>query len=62
VEREIVAFRRFQELVPELVAVNEEICDGRPVGDRGDESSERHTLKKKLPRSSRRRRRGKPSS
>ena len=61
VEREIAAFRRFQELVPELVAVNEAICDGRPVGDRDQGSSERHALKTKLPRSSRRRRRGKPS-
>lgn len=61
VEREIAAFRRFQELVPELVAVNEEICEARPVGAPGDEASERRGLKKKLPRSSRRRRRGKPS-
>ena len=61
VEREIAAFRRFQDLVPELVGVNEEICDARPVGDRGEESSERRALKKKLPRSSRRKRRAKPS-
>ena len=61
VEREIAAFRRLQELVPELVAVNEELCEVRPVGAPGDEASERRTLKKKLPRSSRRRRRGKPS-
>ena len=61
VEREIAAFRRFQALVPELVAVNEEICDGRPVADRGDESNERRALKKKLPCSSRRRRRAKPT-
>ena len=61
VEREIAAFRRFQELVPELVAVNEEICEARPVGDPGDESIERRALEKKSPRSSRRRRRAKPS-
>jgi hypothetical protein len=61
VEREIGAFRRFQELVPELVAVNEEICEARPVGDPGDGSIERRALKKKSPRSSRRKRRAKPS-
>jgi hypothetical protein len=55
VEREIAAFRRFQELVPGLVAVNEEICAARPFDERGGESIERTTLKKKLPRSSRRR-------
>ena len=61
VEREIAAFRRFQDLVPELVAVNEELCAARPVGDLSAESIERRALKKKLPRSSRRRRRAKPS-
>ena len=55
VEREIAAFRRFQELVPELVAVNEEICEARPFGAHGGDSIERKALKKKLPRSSRRR-------
>lgn len=61
VEREIAAFRQFQELVPALVAVNEEICEARPVGDPGDESIERGALKKKSPGSFRRRRRAKPS-
>jgi hypothetical protein len=55
VEREIAAFRRFQELVPELVAVNEEICEARPGAEAGGDSIERTALKKKLPRSSRRR-------
>jgi hypothetical protein len=61
VEREIAAFRRFQELVPELVKVNEEICEARPVDESGGESMERTRLKKKSPRSSRRRLHGKSS-
>jgi len=61
VEREIAAFRRFQELVPELVEVNEEICEARPVDESGAESTERRTLKKKLSRSSRRRWRARSS-
>jgi len=55
VEREIAAFRRFQELVPELVEVNEEICEGRPLHTQEGDSIERARLKKKSPRSSRRR-------
>ena len=46
VEREIAAFRRFQELVPELVAVNEEICEARPSAEPGGDSIERRTVKK----------------
>lgn len=61
VEREIAAFRRFQELVPALVEVNEEICEARPVDASGSESLERKTLKKKSPRSSRRRWRARSS-
>ena len=62
VEREIAAFRRFQALVPELVEVNEEICEARPVDGAGGESMERGSLKKKkLPRSSRRRWRARSS-
>jgi hypothetical protein len=61
VQQEIAAFRRFQDLVPALVAVNEEICEARPVEETGDESSERHEFKKKLPRSSKRRSRGRSS-
>jgi hypothetical protein len=52
VEREITAFRRFQELGPELVEVNEEICAARPLAGASMESTRR---KKQLPRSSRRR-------
>lgn len=59
VEREIAAFRRFQELVPELVEVNEAICEVRPLHAPDGESIERATLKKKSPRSSRRRSRAK---
>ena len=61
VQREIAAFRQFQDLVPELVAVNEELCEARPVEEAGDESSERAGLKKKSPRSSKRRWRGRSS-
>jgi len=61
VQREIAAFRRFQELVPALVAVNEEICEARPVEGGGGESSERPERKKKLSRSSKPRSRGRSS-
>lgn len=61
VEREIAAFRRLQALVPELVEVNEEICEARPVEASGGESRERTRLKKKSPSSSRRRLRGRSS-
>jgi hypothetical protein len=61
VQREIAAFRRFQDLVPALVAVNEELCEARPVEEAGSESSARDELKKKLPRSSKRRSRGRSS-
>ena len=61
VQREITAFRRFQDLVPALVAVNEEICEARPVEEAGDEASERSQREKKLPRSSKRRSRGRSS-
>jgi hypothetical protein len=58
VEREIAAFRKFQELVPELVEINEEICEARPIDA---ESAERINFKKKLPRSSRRKLHARPS-
>ena len=61
VEREIAAFRRFQELVPALVEVNEEICEARPVEQSGGESMGRKRREKKLPRSSRRRWRARSS-
>ena len=61
VQREIGAFRRFQDLVPQLVAVNEEICEARPVEGGVEEASERQAMKKKLPKSSKRRSRGRSS-
>ena len=48
VEREIAAFRRFQELVPELVEVNEEICEGRPLHAQEGDSIERASAEKKI--------------
>lgn len=54
VEREIAAFRRFQELVPELIEVNERICQARPLHEQEGDSVERASVKKKLPRSSER--------
>lgn len=54
VEREIAAFRRFQELVPELIEVNEGICEARPLDGRQGDSVDRSSVKKKLRRSSRR--------
>ena len=62
VEREIAAFRRFQELVPELVEVSEEMCEVRPLPVPAGESIARATLKKKSPRSSKRRSRAKSRS
>ncbi len=61
VEREIAAFRRFQELVPELVEVNEELGETLPFNEQGSDSIERGTVKKQLPRSSKRRLRAKSS-
>ena len=58
--REIAAFRTFEQLVPKLVAVNQAICEARAVDD--SEPAERRALKKKSPRSSRRRSRGKSST
>ena len=42
--REIAAFRTFEQLVPKWVAVNQAICEARPVED--GQSAERRTLKK----------------
>jgi len=61
VQREIAAFRRFQDLVPALVAVNEELCEARPGAETDGESSARQERGKKLPRSSKRRSRGRSS-
>lgn len=58
VQREIAAFRRFQDLVPALVAVNEELCEARPVEKANGEPSARQEREKKWPRSSKRRSRG----
>jgi len=60
VRRELANHQRFRALVQQVVEVNEAICQERPV-DATEESSERRTLKKKLPRSPRRKRRAKPS-
>lgn len=48
---EIAAFRTFEQLVPKLVAVNQTICEMRPVDE--TEPAERRALKKKSSRSSR---------
>ena len=58
--REIAAFRKFEQLVPQLLAVNQAICEMRPV--EAAEPAERRPLKKKLPRSSRRKSREKSST
>ncbi len=59
--REVENQRRFRHLVQQIVVVNERICAGRPIEYSAAEI-ERARLKKKLPRSSRRRRRGKSSA
>jgi len=59
--REVENQRRFRDLVQQIVAVNERICAGRPIEYSAAEI-ERARLKKKLPRSSRQRRRGKSSA
>ena len=61
VQREIAAFRRFQELVPELINVNEEICEARGIEESGGDSVERRTLKKKSSKAFRPRSRKKSS-
>ena len=58
--REVENQRRFRDLVQKIVAVNERICAARPLEYSAVES-ERVRRKKKLPRSSRRRRHGKSS-
>jgi len=59
--REIENQRRFRDLVHKIVAVNERICAARPIEYSAAES-ERARLKKKSPRSSRRRQHGKSSA
>ena len=58
--REIAAFRRFEQLVPKLVAVNQAICEVRPVDDATP--AVRRALKKKWSRSSKRKSRAKSST
>ena len=52
--REVASYHQFRRLVEDLVAVNEAICRLRPVEVEA-ETPGRRALKKKLPRSSRRR-------
>jgi hypothetical protein len=52
--REVETYHQFRRAIEDLVEVNEAICRLRPVATEA-ESSQRHALKKKLPRSSRRR-------
>ncbi len=59
--REVESYHQFRRLVEDLVEVNEAICRLRPL-EAGEETLGRRALKKKLPRSSRRRWRGKSSA
>ena len=52
--REVDTYRQFRRAIEDLVAVNEAICRRRPV-EEATESPQRQALKKKLPKSSRRR-------
>ena len=52
--REVETYHQFRRAIEELVEVNEAICRLRPVDDSA-EAVERQALKKKLPRSLRRR-------
>ena len=58
--REVETYHAFRRAIEDLVEVNEAICRLRPVDDQA-EWSERQALKKKLPRSSRRRWRARSS-
>ncbi len=55
--QQVDAYREFRQACQELVAVNEAICEVRPVAE--EESAARRTLKKKLQTPSRRRSRSK---
>lgn len=59
--REVETYHRFRRAIEDLVEVNEAICRLRPA-EVETESSQRQALKKKLPRSSRRRWRARSSS
>lgn len=52
--REVETYHEFRRAIEDLVEVNETICLLRAVDDEA-QSAERHALKKKLPKSSRRR-------
>ena len=56
---EVRSYHEFRAGVEELVELNEEICKRRPIPETG--ASERRALKKKLPRSFRRRWHAKPN-
>jgi hypothetical protein len=58
--REVESYHQFRRLVEDLVEVNEAICRLRPV-EVEEETPERRALKKELPRSFRRRLRGRSS-
>jgi hypothetical protein len=57
--REVEAYQSFRRLCMQLLEVNEALCMLRPADD--EDRAERSGLKKKLPRSSRRRSRGRSS-
>ena len=59
--REVATYHQFRRAIEDLVEVNEAICRLRPVED-VSESPWRRGLKKKLPRSSRRRWRAKSTA
>jgi len=52
---EVQTYHEFRATIEELIEINEEICKLRPVPAVGKKGREPHSLKKKLPRSSRRR-------
>ena len=58
--REVENQRHFRDLVQQIIAVNERICAARPI-EYSTAEIDRVRLKKKLPRSSRRRRPGRSS-
>ena len=53
IEREVEAYRRFRHLSEELLAVNEAICEARPIEESQD--SEAKALKKTLRKKSKKR-------
>lgn len=59
--REVESYHQFRRLIEDLVEVNEALCRLRPM-ETEEETPGRRVLKKKLPRSSRRRWRAKSSA